>query len=68
MAPLTSSACPNQELMVLELSGGLLILKDTPQKLLLFSSPYLHPLSHSAVLTQKPEASHRLCGETRSFP
>lgn len=65
MAPLTSSACPNQELMVLEVSVGLLILKDTLQKLLLFPSSYLHPLSYCAVLTQKPEASHMFCGETK---
>lgn len=66
MAPLTSSACPNQELMVLEVSAGLLVLKDTLQKLLLFSPSYLHPLSHSAVLTQEPKASHKLCGESKS--
>lgn len=68
MAPLTSSACPNQELMVLEVSVGLLILKDTLQKQLLFSPSYLHPLSYCAVLTQKPEESHKLCEETKSFP
>lgn len=66
MAPLTSLACPNQELMVLEVSAGLMVLKDTLQKLLLFSPSYLHPLSHSAVLTQEPKASHKLCRETKS--
>lgn len=65
MAPLTSSACPNQELMALEVSVGLLILKDTPQKLLLFSPSYLHSLSSRAVSTQEPEPSHKLCGETK---
>lgn len=42
MAPLTSLACTNQELMVLEVSVGLLVLEDNLQKLLLFSPSYTY--------------------------
>lgn len=50
MAPLTILVCPNQELMVPEVSVGLLVLKGNLQKLLLFSPSYLLTLSYTAVL------------------
>lgn len=62
MAPLTSLASPNQELMVLEVSVGLLILKDNLQKLLLFSPCYLLTPSYNALLVHK--MSDKLCGDT----
>ena len=66
MAPLTSLACPDQELMVPEVSVGLLVLKDNLQKLLLFSPSYTYllTLSYTAVLGQKLKASDKLCGDT----
>lgn len=52
MVLLTSLARPNQELMALEASVGLLGFNDTLQKLLLFSSSYTYllALSYTAVL------------------
>lgn len=64
MAPLTILVCPNQELMVPEVSVGLLVLKGNLQKLLLFSPSYLLTLSYTAVLVQKLKASDKLCGDT----
>lgn len=66
MAPLTILVCPNQELMVPEVSVCLLVLKDYLQKLLLFSPSYTYLLilSYPAVLVQKLKASGKLCGDT----
>lgn len=65
MAPLITSACPNQPSMVPEVSVGLPVLKDNLQKLLLFSPSYTYllTLSYSALLVEKLKASDKLPGD-----